>query len=378
VPSLLRLAGAGLGLAVLLLALLHRRRGASRALFGLELLGTIGLLLVAAFPDQVGGLQAFFGISDQPLSRLVTLLIITTAILFGFVLYALNRAERASARVSRLIYSLSAAQVEHDSAHGRLGGVLVCIPAYNEEESLPGVLSEIPPAIDGVPTHVLVIDDASSDRTAHVARSLGARVITQPVNGGQGAALQTGYLVAERLGVDVVVTLDADGQHNPGELGRLVRPILGDRADFVAGSRRLGSYEMEEGAGGRARDVGVWVFSRLLNTLGGTSLTDVSNGFRAVRADRLPEIALTEDQFHNPELLIGAAHNGLRIMEVPVTIRRRQAGRSKKGGTLRYGFGFLRVLVRSWLRETPRVTREVRSPNGEGTVPTDAADSRYP
>ena len=84
--------------------------------------------------------------------------------------------------------------------------------------------------------------------------------------------------------------------------------------------------------------------------LGGTHVTDVANGYRAIRADRLAEIVFTEDQFHNPELLLGAAPASLRIREVPVTIRVRSAGTSKKGGTLRYGYGFLRVIVRSWLR----------------------------
>ena len=99
-----------------------------------------------------------------------------------------------------------------------------------------------------------------------------------------------------------------------------------------------------------ARNLGIGVFTRLINFLGGTHVTDVANGYRAIRADRLAEIVFTEDQFHNPELLLGAARAGLRIREVPVTIRVRSAGTSKKGGTLRYGYGFLRVIVRSWLR----------------------------
>jgi glycosyltransferase involved in cell wall biosynthesis len=170
------------------------------------------------------------------------------------------------------------------------------------------------------------------------------------VNGGQGAALQTGYLVAERIGVDVVVTLDADGQHDPLEMESLVEPIRSDRADFVTGSRRTGTGERETGVDGMAREVGIGLYSRLVNLLVGTDLSDVSNGYRAIRASRLQELVFTEEQFHNPELLLGARRAGLRIVEVPVTIRRRRAGHSKKGGTIRYGFGFLRVVFRSWLR----------------------------
>ena len=88
----------------------------------------------------------------------------------------------------------------------------------------------------------------------------------------------------------------------------------------------------------------------MVNLLIGTKLSDVSNGYRAIRASRLPELVFTEEQFHNPELVLGAHRAGLRIVEVPVVVRRRQSGRSKKGGTLRYGWGFLRVVLRSWLR----------------------------
>jgi glycosyltransferase involved in cell wall biosynthesis len=200
--------------------------------------------------------------------------------------------------------------------------------------------------VAGLRTHVLVIDDGSRDGTADVARGLGAHVVSHPVNSGQGAALQTGYLVAERVGVDIVATMDADGQHDPAQLARLIEPIVRDEADFVVGSRRMGEYERDSAA----RDAGITVFTRLVNLLGGTDVSDVANGFRAIRASALPGIAFTEDQFHNPELLLGAARSGLRVVEVPVTIRRRQAGVSKKGTSLRYGFGFLRVMLKTWLR----------------------------
>jgi len=272
-------------------------------------------------------------------------LVLTTAIAYLLVFVALGRVERANQRVSRLVRALSAAQLE--AARGESwGGVLVCIPAYDEAESLPDVLAQIPTEVAGLRTHVLVIDDGSRDGTAAVARSLGAHVVSHPVNSGQGAALQTGYLVAERLGVDVVVTLDADGQHDPSQMDRLVEPIVRDEADFVVGSRRMGEGESES----RARDAGITVYTRLINQLGGTQVSDIANGYRAIRATRLAAIAFTEDQFHNPELLLGAARAGLRVMDVPVTIRRRTAGVTKKGTNLRYGLGFLRVMLKTWLR----------------------------
>jgi hypothetical protein len=348
-PSLLRLAGIALGLLLVLAAIRRLRtvRSGSRVpAIGLLLVG-LGLTVVGAAPGLVAPVQDVLGLSGEPLGRLVTVLVVSVAIAYLLLFYALARADRASQRVGRLVRALSAAQLEATRFGGqRWGGVLVCIPAYNEAESLPGVLAEVPATVAGLATHVLVIDDGSRDATAAVAAAHGAEVVTHPVNSGQGAALQTGYLVAERLGVDVVVTLDADGQHDPAQMDRLVEPIAADRADFVVGSRRMGEYEKES----RSRDAGITIFTRLINLLGGTQVSDIANGYRAIRASRLAELAFTEDQFHNPELLLGAARAGLRVVDVPVTIRRRSAGVSKKGTNLRYGLGFLRVMLKTWLR----------------------------
>jgi hypothetical protein len=345
--SLLRLAGIALALVVIVVAVGRLRRRGAGSRFpaaGLLIVG-LGLGAVAVFPDLVRPIQDVLGLEGEPLGRLVTLLVVSTAVSYGLLFYALGRADRANQRVSRLVRALSAAQLE--AARGQpWGGVLVCIPAFEEAESLPAVLAEIPGEVAGLATHVLVIDDGSRDRTAAIAREHGAHVVSHPVNSGQGAALQTGYLVAERLGVDAVVTLDADGQHDPNQMHRLIEPIVRDEADFVVGSRRMGEGESES----RARDAGITVYTRLINLLGGTEVSDIANGYRAIRASRLAEIAFTEDQFHNPELLLGAARAGLRVVDVPVTIRKRTAGVTKKGTNLRYGLGFLRVMLKTWLR----------------------------
>ncbi len=348
-PSFLRLGGILLGLVLVVFAVRRLRRvgNGSRVPAAGLLMAGLGLTTIAAFPDLVRPIQDVLGLSGEPLGRLVTVLVVSVAISFLLVFYALARADRANQRISRLVRALSAAQLETARlGGGTWGGVLVCIPAYNESESLPAVLAEVPATVAGLPTHVLVIDDGSRDGTAAVAVSHGAHVVTHPMNSGQGAALQTGYLVAERLGVDVVVTLDADGQHDPTQMDRLVEPIVADQADFVVGSRRMGEYEKES----RSRDAGITLYTRLINLLGGTEVSDIANGYRAIRASRLAELAFTEDQFHNPELLLGAARAGLRVLDVPVTIRRRSAGVSKKGTNLRYGVGFLRVMLKTWLR----------------------------
>ncbi|HEY7131037.1 MAG TPA: glycosyltransferase family 2 protein [Candidatus Limnocylindrales bacterium] len=350
-PSLLRIVGFLVAALLVLVAIrrLQGRGSGSRVPAVALLLVGLGLATVSVAPDLVRPIQNILGLEGEPLGRLVTLLVITVAIAYAGLFYALARADRANQKVSRLVRALSAAQLE-GSAKAPLGGVLVCVPAYDEADNLPGVLDAIPASVSGLPTHVLVIDDGSTDDTAAVARRLGALVVRHPVNSGQGAALQTGYLVAERLGVDVVVTLDADGQHDPAEIDRLVGPIVRDEADFVVGSRRTGDGGPDSETGSRTREAGISIYTRLMNLLGGTQVTDIANGYRAIRASRLAEISFTEDQFHNPELLLGAARAGLRVVDVPVTIRRRTSGQSKKGTDLRYGLGFLRVMLKTWLR----------------------------
>jgi hypothetical protein len=347
-PSLLRIVGFLVaGVLIVLAARRLRRRGSGSRVPAAGLLAIgLGLAGVSIAPDLVRPVQNVLGLEGEPLGRLVTLLVISVAIGYGGLFYALARADRANQRVSRLVRALSSAQLEHDRTGGPLGGVLVCVPAYDEADNLTAVLREIPATAAGLPTHALVIDDGSADSTSAVGIALGALVVRHPVNSGQGAALQTGYVVAERLGVDVVVTLDADGQHDPAEIEHLVGPIVRDEADFVVGSRRKGSSDAES----RTRDAGISIYTRLINLLGGTNVTDIANGYRAIRANRLAEISFTEDQFHNPELLLGAARAGLRVIDVPVTIRRRASGQSKKGSNFRYGMGFLRVMLKTWLR----------------------------
>ena len=346
--SLLRVAGLVLaGIFGWLAVARLRRRGSGSRMPGVGLGAMAAALgVISLDPDFVRPLQDILGLTGEPLGRLVTVLVVSVFVAYLLLFLALARSDRANQKIGRLVRALSAAQLEADRTGGRLGGVLVCIPAFDEAANLPGVIAEVPPIVAGLPTHVLVIDDGSRDDTAAVARNCGADVVTHPVNSGQGAALQTGYLVAERLGVDVVVTLDADGQHDPHEIERLVAPIVAGEADFVVGSRRMGTGESES----RSREAGITVFTRLINLLGGTNVSDIANGYRAIRADRLSAIVFTEDQFHNPELLLGAARSGLRVLDVPVTIRKRVSGQSKKGSNWRYGLGFLRVMLKTWLR----------------------------
>jgi glycosyltransferase involved in cell wall biosynthesis len=202
--------------------------------------------------------------------------------------------------------------------------VLVIVPAYNEEESLPVTLDELRRRSPGL--DVLVVDDGSRDRTAQVARESGVPVVSHPVNLGVGGALQTGFRWALRHGYDVGVQLDADGQHDPACLEALLEPVLRGACDVSIGSR----YVARSGyRAPLARRLGMMLFSSVVRLTVGQRITDTTSGFRAYGREVM-EICQHDfpKDFPDAPLLIDLARRGFRLAEVPVEMRTREAGRS--------------------------------------------------
>lgn len=234
----------------------------------------------------------------------------------------------------------------------RFPDVVVLIAAYNEGPSLGPVLDSVPPTCLGLPIATLVVVDGATDDTAEVARAHGAHACAVPVNRGQGAALRLGYHLARAGGCRYIVTTDADGQYDMAELPRLLEPLVDGEADFVTGSRRLGANESTD----RVRRLGTRVFAWLVSVLGGHRVTDTSFGFRAMRAEVTARVTLDQPQYQSAELLVGVLSQGYRVVERPMTMRRRGAGRSKKGNNLLYGWRYGRVVLTTWWRER-KITR---------------------
>jgi hypothetical protein len=243
----------------------------------------------------------------------------------------------------------SAAIVHFRQRYGEspLSPLVVVIAAYNEAGGIGSVLRDMPTHCGDLPVSVLVVVDGSTDDTATVAADNGAYVCVAPRNRGQGAALRLGYQLAAAAGADYIVTTDADGQYDNGELPMLVKPLLDGTADFVTGSRRLGS----EQADSRVRWLGVRVFAMLASILTRQRITDTSFGFRAMRADLACSVTLREPQYQSSELLLGMTARRARVLEVPMSMRLRESGKSKKGRSLTYGANYARVMTGTWLRE---------------------------
>jgi glycosyltransferase involved in cell wall biosynthesis len=205
---------------------------------------------------------------------------------------------------------------------------------------------------------VIVVVDGATDATAAHAAAAGALVCDVPVNRGQGAALKLGYWLARARGARVIVTIDADGQYEPVEIERVIEPILGGRADFVSGSRRLG----QELTTDHVRHWGVIVFGTLISLLVRHRITDPACGLRAMRAEVTAAVTLEQPQYQASELMISAALNGFRLAEVPTTMRDRgvHATGTKKGGNLGYGVRFARAALHTWRRDRTAARTRLR------------------
>jgi hypothetical protein len=207
---------------------------------------------------------------------------------------------------------------------------LVFIPAWNEADSVAAVIAGVRESLPGA--DVLVVDDGSHDETAARAREAGALVASLPFNQGLGAALQTGYLHALREGYDACAHLDADGQHPPAEVARLLAEIYGDRADLVIGSR-YGDPDREAESDDYkptlSRRIGTGVFRFFLTLATRQRFTDTTSGMRA--ANRRVMALFSErysPDFAEIESLQLAVREGLRVEEVPVRMLERVDGSS--------------------------------------------------
>lgn len=192
-------------------------------------------------------------------------------------------------------------------------GVLVLIPAYDEESAIAKVVLESRKHADSV----IVCDDGSTDKTAAIAEALGAEVIRHERNVGYGAALATLFRRALDFDPDVVVTLDADGQHDPAEIPLLVDAVKSDNADVAVGSRFLG----KEGDMPSYRRVGIKVITGVSNRMSKSDLTDAQSGFRAYGKGVLNTVIPSEmGMGASTEILLKAGRAGLRIVEVPIVV----------------------------------------------------------
>ena len=191
--------------------------------------------------------------------------------------------------------------------------VIIGIPAFNEEKNIGAIVAKLKIKYD----HVIVCDDGSSDMTETIASSLGAIVVKHSKNLGYGAAIKTIFNESKKIDGDVLVTFDADGQHQISEIDSVLKPLFENKADIVIGSRFLGTTKNLP----KYRKFGIKTITGLTNTMTGSNLSDAQSGFRAYSKNVLNEISPTDSGMGiSTEILIKSSNKNMKITEVPITI----------------------------------------------------------
>jgi glycosyltransferase involved in cell wall biosynthesis len=202
--------------------------------------------------------------------------------------------------------------------------ILVIIPAFNEEGSVEKVVAEVKEHLPQV--DILVVNDGSSDLTSKKAKEAGAIVLDLPFNLGIGGAMQAGYKYAFEKGYDIAIQVDADGQHNPIEIPKLLKGLEEREVDMVIGSRFIGDSEFKSSM---MRRVGISIFSKAISLIVGQKITDPTSGFRAANQKTIRLFSTDYPQdYPEPEVLVLLHQCGLKMAEVPIVMNERYAGES--------------------------------------------------
>ncbi len=203
--------------------------------------------------------------------------------------------------------------------------LVVTIPAYNEEQTIGKVISEIPKKIQGIKeTEVIVIDDGSEDKTSEMAESLGAKVYKNKTNMGLAYSFSKGLSLALESNADIIVNTDADFQYDQSQIAELVKPILDGKADIVLGSRFLGKIEYMP----LGNYFGNIIVSNLVSFLMGKKITDSQTGFRAFSKEAAMKIQVYSNYTYTQETIMEAIEKKLVMVEIPVNFRKRE-GKSR-------------------------------------------------
>lgn len=223
--------------------------------------------------------------------------------------------------------------------------IVACIPAFNEEKTIAGIILKTQKHVDTV----IVCDDGSTDLTSEIAERLGAKMLRHEKNLGYGAALLSLFREAKDLNADIVVTLDADGQHNPTAIQDVIKPILEDKADIVLGSRFLEKNNNIPSY----RRFGIKLLTHMSNGSCEDEISDAQCGFRAYSKKAMQKLKLCEEGMGiSAEILRRAGEQNLRIAEVSVQVSYKGV-KTSTHNPFRHGLSVLTTIIRLVVEERP-------------------------
>jgi len=192
--------------------------------------------------------------------------------------------------------------------------ITVGIPAYNEEKNIAKIIVKLKKTVD----QIIVCDDGSTDSTSEIAESLGATVVKHAKNSGYGMAIRSIFLKSREINADILVTLDADGQHKIEDINKIIKPVVDGEADISIGSRFLKEDNNTPGY----RKLGVKIITKVTNSSLSEKITDAQSGFRAYSNKVLQSLTPADSGMGiSTEILIKSSNLGLKIVEVPTEIQ---------------------------------------------------------
>jgi len=192
--------------------------------------------------------------------------------------------------------------------------ITVGIPAYNEEKNIAKIIVKLKKTVD----QILVCDDGSTDSTCAIAESLGVTVIKHQKNSGYGMAIRSIFLKAREINADVLVTIDADGQHKVEDINKIIKPIVDGQADISIGSRFLDKHDNAP----KYRKLGINIITKVTNSSLSEKITDAQSGFRAYNNKVLQALTPSDSGMGiSTEILIKSSSLGFKIAEVPTEIQ---------------------------------------------------------
>lgn len=201
----------------------------------------------------------------------------------------------------------------------------MAIPAFNEEKTIGEIIVEIRKEYREFSPTIIIVDDGSSDDTARIAKEKGAVVVEHQANEGVARTTNTALEESQKYDKDILVMMDADGQHIVGEIRKIIKPILAGEADIVIGSRFLKEYANMPSM----NLFGNKLLSFLVSVLIGKRITDAQSGFRAMRGEFSENMKIESRFTYTQEMILRAAHGKYRIVEVPINVKTRRYGKSR-------------------------------------------------
>ena len=329
-------------ISIIVISIISKRRidnKISTQLFGVIISFWILVIIISLEPDVLDNILVITGLEN----RAQFLLIITISVLLYSLYTQISKNKDLSIEYNRVISEIAISNFQQSYEQIK-NSIAFIIPAYNEVKSLSSVLESIPSSILDTKVSKIVIDDGSSDETYKIAINSNAYCLKHESNLGQGSAILTGLNFISKHSPKLIVTFDADGQHDVKDLTSLIKPIIEDECDMAIGSRFIGSQEYVN----TERLIGIHFFTNLINFLCKSDISDCTNGLRAFSPKILTKIKLKERTYSAPEILIETILKGFKIKNIPTTIKRRAGGQTKKP-RLGFALGLFRVIVITWL-----------------------------